>query len=153
MKKIIAILISFLFVASTLSFASATVNGWHDCCDPANFDISTTSVKVGETFTVYHYSWGCTPTITEGEDLVEKIQIDVYWNGTFDGSYDPKIQYPPSCPECWFDVTYRAVKPGKVVFSVPNSSNCNGKVEVTIKSRALPMDKFFKLFGFGKKKE
>jgi len=152
MKKIIAILVSFLFVASTLSFASATVNGWHDCCDPANFDISTTSVKVGETFTVYHYSWGCTPTITEGEDLVEKIHVDVYFMGELFGSYDPRTErVPDSSPFTWYEITYRAVKPGKVVFSVPNSSNCNGKVEVTIKSRALPMDKFFKLFGFGKK--
>jgi len=159
MKKIIAILVSFLFVASTLSFASATVDfdsSSIDCCDPANFHIDKTSVKVGETFTTYYYkSWmgGCTPTIISGADLVEKIRVNEYKNGQLYRSFDltKGEVFHGVAGESYLEEVYRAVKPGKVVFSVPNTFNCNGKVEVTITSRALPMDKFFKLFGFGKK--
>jgi len=152
MKKIIAILISLFFVASTFSVASIMAFRCPDCCDLEDFDISATSVKVGETFTVYYFTWGCTPTLLNPEDgLIEKIRVDLYRNGQFLESYDPKIQMPPSCPDCWFKETYRAAKPGKVVFNVPNRVDCAQQVEVTIKSRALPMDKFMKFFGLGKK--
>lgn len=147
MKKIISVLISLLFIASTFGIVSLLGEG-PDCCDPDNFDISTTSLKVAETFTIFHYSWGCTPTnLNEEEGLIEKIRVDVYKNGELIGSYDPKIEMPPTSPECWFEVTYKAVKPGTVVFSVPGC----GTRTVIITPKALPMDMFMKLFGFGQK--
>jgi len=158
MKKIIAILISFLFVASTLSFASATVDfdsSTIDCCDPANFDIDKTSVKVGETFTVT-VQYPCLFCL-EGAGFEHPCDVMIVWSTLTVGP--PEYPFPPGSPiervseEYLGDgkhiITLRAVSPGKVSFIT--SKTC--KETVTITSRALPMDKFFKLFGFGKKKE
>ncbi len=177
MKKIIAILISLLFVASTLSFASA--NGDYDsssidCCDPANFDIDKTSVKVGETFTVLFNSL-CMPEIADvdQEEFIEKINFKIYdSNGNILANFDPREPYWPHlqfAPDIWYSWTYKAVKPGTVVFKGGCDIECEeGPCEgfafcsdcylvckcsktVTITSRALPMDKFMKFFGLGKK--
>jgi hypothetical protein len=150
MKKIFAILISLLFVASTLSFASA--NGGYDCCDPEKFYVSKTSVKVGETFAVYYYQSfvsGCSYNVNTEDELVEKIIINVYRDGKLFESYDLRKgeNIPGYANECYIEEVYIAVKPGTAVFY---TSNC-GEKKVTIKSRALPMDKFMKFFGLGKK--
>ena len=151
MKKIIAILVSFLFVASTLSFASARVNGY-DCCDPANFHIDKTSVKVGETFTVTvrDHCLFC----LEGAGFEDPCDVMIVWSTLMIGP--PQYPFPLGSPiervsvedlgDGKYIITLRAVKPGTVVFSV---SECGTKT-VTISSRALPMDKFMKFFGFGK---
>ena len=96
---------------------------------------------------------GCTPTIVSGADLVEKIRVNEYKNGQLYRSFDltKGEVFPGVAGESYLEDVYRAAKPGKVVFNVPNRVDCAQQVEVTIKSRALPMDKFFKLFGFGKK--
>jgi len=157
MKKIIAILVSFLFVASTIGFASARPESDFstiDCCDPANFEIDKTSVRVGETFTVSFNSF-CIPQIKDEdqEEFIEKINFKIYdSNGNITENFDPRIDdedWPalPGGPDIWWDWTYKAVKPGKVDFVT--SKTC--KETVTITSRALPMDKFMKFFGLGKK--
>ncbi|HOC77489.1 MAG TPA: hypothetical protein PKO31_02220 [Methanofastidiosum sp.] len=153
MKKIIAILISFLFVASTLSFASA--NGGYDCCDPEKFYVSKTSVKVGETFAVYYYQSfvsGCYAyEVNPKDELIEKILINVYKDGKLFVSYDLRKgeTLPGYIDECYIEEVYKAVKPGKVDFI--RTKTC--KETVTISSRALPMDKFMKFFGLGKFKD
>ncbi len=44
---------------------------------------------------------------------------------------------------------FKAIRPGKVTF---NCGSCDeGTVTVTILKKSLPIDKFMKLFGFGKK--
>ena len=172
-----AILISFLFVASTIGVASATIDydsSSIDCCAPENFTISPTSLKVGETFTVSFNSL-CMPQIADEdqEEFVEKINFKIYdSNGNILNNFDPRNpDWPPLqfAPDIWYSWTYKAVRPGAVVFQGGCDIKCEeGPCEgfalctecypvcecsktVTIKSRALPMDKFMKFFGLGKK--
>jgi hypothetical protein len=157
MKKIMVILISLLFIVSTWGVAAATQetdSSSIDCCNPMNFNISKTSVKVGETFVVYYYkSWagGCyTYNVNAQDGLVEKILINVYRNGKLAETYDLRKGdiFPGFAGESYIEDVYIALKPGKAFF---NTANC-GETQVTISSRALPMDKFMKIFGFGKEK-
>lgn len=175
MKKIFSILISLLFIGSTFWIASvlAESNGI-DCCAPENFHISRTSVKPGETFTVSFNSF-CIPQITDEdqEEFVEKINFKIYdGNGNILANFDPRDPDEPSLPsgsDIWWEWTYKAVKPGAVVFgmncgtdcyTIPNCSGdncevcnqiCNCYKTVTISSRALPMNWIMNKFGLGNK--
>ena len=83
MKKLIAVLISLLFIASTFGFASAYSESDStaiDCCDPVNFDFSRTLVRVGDTFTISFsgkFLNECNE-IAEEEGLVELIYVKIY---------------------------------------------------------------------------
>ncbi len=80
------------------------------------------TVRVGETFTV---QYPC--SICEEGYLEEISDIDGY-------------------------VTYRALNPGKVTFCYDCKSESSTCSTITILPRSLPMDKFMKIFGFGKEK-
>ena len=159
-----AILISLLFVLST--FGVGTIMAGIDCCNPVNFHIDKTSVKVGQTFTVF-YSFPCRE-LTDGKDLIEGLLVSVYnADGSLSHSFDPDIGGGDEpCYGCMYGVTYRALKPGKVTFytgCIENGSNntesledfydshCECSKTVTITSRALPMDWIMKKFGLGNK--
>ncbi len=155
MKKIFAILISLLFVLGTFGFASAVSesdSSTIDCCDPTNFDIDKTSVKVGETFTVT-VQYPCLFCL-EGVSFEHPCDIQIVWSTLINGP--PEYPFPPGSPiervgvENLGDgkhiITLRAVSPGTIVFKNEDCSKT-----VTITSRAIPMDKFMKFFGLGNK--
>jgi len=155
MKKLIAVLISLLFVGST--FGVGTIMAPIDCCDPDNFDFSRTFVHVGDTFTISFNSL-CIPQIIDEdqEDFVEWINFKIYdGDGNILANFDPKDpDWPclPANPNIWYDWTYKAVKPGEVVFGMGCFSPCRCSKTITITSRALPMLKFMKILGLGKEK-
>jgi len=128
MKKIFAILISLLFVASV--FGVASILG--EACRPT--DVSSSTVRVGETFTFSFKSEG-TPDIT-----------DINLTGT--GAV-VLVSGPTKIGEDhqWV-TTYRAISPGDVKLVVDNY--CESHVQII--SRDLPFKFFAKLFKFGKKK-
>ena len=131
MKKLIAVLISLLFVGSTFWIGAimAPPNGHVDCCSPGNFHISRTSVKPGETFTVSFNSL-CIPQIIDEdqEDFVEKINFKIYdGNGNIIADFDPRDPDWPSLPgepDIRYEWTYKAVKPGAVVFGMSCGWDC-----------------------------
>jgi len=155
MKKIFAILISLLFVGTTFGIASVTANGSPDCCDPDNFNISKTSVRVGETF-VLKVQYGCFFCL-EGAGFAHPCDVQIVWSTIINGP--PDYPYPSESPietvdvenlgEGNYIITFRAVSPGTLVFKNINCSN--EETKVTILPKSLPMDKFMKIFGFGQK--
>ena len=182
MKKIMAILLSLLFIASTFCFASAYSESDStaiDCCDPDNLDFSRTLVRVGDTFTISYSAMfpGPCGSPFEEEGLVELIHVNIYdENGALIYSFDPRTIPPGEAiqvlPEWWEEKTYRAVRPGTAVFlidctlicdtilgcegpgcAICSYEDCQCYKTVTIKSRALPMDWIMKHFGLGKFKE
>jgi len=184
MKRIIAILISLIFVIGVFGVASVA-----EPCDLPG--VST--IRVGDTFFVYspcpicdgadfledsnpggggghHYytakkpgevrfcyrcgpeQIGCkTVTILPPCNLPDEITVRVGDTFTLKDSCKP-------CDESYLDDKYlgdgvhqfKALKPGKVSFCYicGDPEYCS---TVTILPRALPMDKFMKIFGFGKK--
>ncbi len=152
MKKIFAILISLLFVVSTFGIASSDDP---DCCDPENFDISKTSVKVGETFTltVNYYCLFC----LEGVGFEDPCDVQTVWSTLIIGP--PQYPFPSGSPievigvqdlgSDRYIITMKAVFPGTLVFKNTNCSN--EETTVKILPRSLPMDWIMKKFGLGKK--
>ncbi|HPU91938.1 MAG TPA: hypothetical protein PLA04_07075 [Methanofastidiosum sp.] len=128
MKKIFAILISLLFVASV--FGVASILG--EACRPT--DVSSSTVRVGETFTFSFKSEG-TPDIT-----------DINLTGT--GAV-VLVSGPTKVDEYTWIITYRAISPGDVKINA-GSPNCESRVQII--SRDLPFKFFAKLFKFGQKK-
>jgi len=123
MKKIFAILISLLFVASV--FGVGSILGGE--CIPTN--VSSSTVRVGETFT-FKAGTGTTPTL-KGTGMVALVSGPIEVEGY-----------------TWI-TTYRAISPGNVEISV-GGTYCDKDVQII--SRDLPFKFFAKLFGFGKKK-
>lgn len=173
MKKIIAILISLLFIGSAFGMGSLLGNDI-DCCSQENFDISRASVKVGETFTV-SFNSSCIPQILDEdqEEFVEKINFKIYdSDGNIIENFDPRDLDEPDLPggsDIWWEWTYKAVKTGTVDFgigcgtdcySIPGCEGegclicnqiCNCSKTVKITSIDLPMNWIMKKFGLGNK--
>ena len=129
MKKIIAILISLLFVASVFGVAS-TLAGGDTVAVPE-------SVAVGELITVYYETGGVSwDPVTEGTAKVGKLSGPTVTNETING----KVFVTK-----W---VYKAYTPGTVTFtSYPGSFDT-----VSVTPKPHPMFSFMKILGFGKKK-
>ncbi len=163
MKKVFAVLISLLFVASV--FGVASLSATH---------IATATperVKVGQIITVTSTSDPCDsevppvcydPTVKIYDPSINNLPGYPYiHNNTFEKFQDAsshviKLSGPIKTPENTWVWTYRANFPGTIVFGAPlhPMSPPTGRIisnPVTITSNSLPMDKFFKLFKFGKK--
>ena len=127
MKKIFAVLISLLFVASVFGVASI-LGAIIPCSSTA---LSSSTVRVGDTFTFTVGSEGTPDVKVTGTGAVvlvsgpTKIGEDHQWV-----------------------TTYRAISPGDVKLVVNNY--CESHVQII--SRDLPFKFFAKLFKFGKKK-
>lgn len=162
MKKIFAVLISLLFVASVFGVASLSAT------DKAT--ATPERVKVGQIITVTSTYDPCAfndtppkcydPTVKIYDPSMKNISFypDMGFETFQDASsYVTKLSGPIETSNGIWTWTYRANFPGTIVFGTPSIINSppEGRIEsnpVTITSNSLPMDKFFKLFGFGKKK-
>lgn len=153
MKKIISILISLLLLASAFGIGT-TMAGVPGHVEPE-------TVRVGEIITVTNYvpPYGNDPLIKIYHPDLEPWG---YWpdeealKGYPDAyAYVTKLSGPTEilegCVKTWV-WTYRANRPGKIVFLVWESGRSWGSVEnvVTITPGAqLPMHHFMKILGFG----
>jgi len=114
MKKIFAIIVFLLFIGTV--FGVASVLG---CCSTPT--ASSTTVTVGDTFTIYgSYDYICP-----------------------DSTYIQLIE-----TGCGYEI-YRAIKPGTITFSC--SENCTTNyVAINILPKEYPMFSFMKILGLGK---
>jgi len=161
MKKIFAILISLLFVVSVFGIASLTA-------DPEEEATATPErVKVGQIITVTSNLYPCytvdecyDPTVKIYDSSMTTSMFDVDFEEFQDASkYVTKLSGPIKIsedPSIWA-WTYRANFTGTIVFGAPVHPTSPPSQRlitnpVTITSNSLPMDKFMKFFGFGKKK-
>ncbi|HOE93686.1 MAG TPA: hypothetical protein PLK11_05555 [Methanofastidiosum sp.] len=165
MKKIFAVLISLLFVASVFGVASLSAT------DKAT--ATPERVKVGQIITVTSTYNPCAfndtppkcydPTIKIYDPSIKnKLNYPYIFDLTFEefqdaSSYVTKLSGPIKTSDGIWTWTYRANFQGTIVFGAPYHINSPPEYRlisnpVTITSNSLPMDKFFKLFGFGKKK-
>ncbi|HNR43923.1 MAG TPA: hypothetical protein PLI06_06620 [Methanofastidiosum sp.] len=160
MKKIFAILISLLFVASVFGVASLT----------AEFKEEATAtperVKVGQIITVTSNLDPCDavdecydPTVKIYDTSMTTWMLNVDFEEFQDASkYVTKLSGPiKKDGEYLWIWTYRANFAGTIVFGAPAYPASPPTMRlltnpVTITSNSLPMDKFMKFFGFGKKK-
>ena len=122
MKKIFAILISLLFVASV--FGVASIMG--SACTPTY--VSSSTVRVGDQFT-FSAGTSTTPIVT-GTGTVALVSG------------------PTKHTDDKYYTTYRAISPGDVSIDV-DCSYCLSHVKII--SKDLPFKFFAKLFGFDKK--
>ena len=125
MKKILAILVSLLFVASVFGVAQTMATVLPCDCQI----IGPASVHVGDVFTVEVIKSGsCLFTINMEPSYVQFISKDPTANGDI--------------------LTYKALQVG----TAKEIISCNGNsYDVTVLSKALPFKFFAKLFGFGMK--
>jgi hypothetical protein len=124
MKKIFAILISLLFVASVFGVAPTMAGGITKAVPD--------SVAVGELITVYYDSTGSSDPTVEGTAKVVKISGPTLTNETIEGThFETK----------W---VYKAYTPGTVKFTV------NGSDTVSVTPKPHPMFSFMKILGLGK---
>ena len=122
MKKIFAILISLLFVASV--FGVASIMG--TVCTPTS--VSSSTVRVGDQFT-FSAGSSTTPTVTGTGAVV-------------------LVSGPTEGAGCQYYTTYRAITAGDITIDV-EGSYCPSHVKIL--SKDLPFKFFAKLFGFGNK--
>lgn len=147
MKKIFAILVSLLFVASVFGVAQtmAQTNCPGCKCDTESYyKISRTSVHVGETFTL-SIKQECYPIAGALEFKTEP------------GKFNETIQYDPATDlkteNGWTVATFRAIRPGTLTI-INHCAQCNNdSIVVTITPKSTPMDKFMKMLGLGKYKK
>lgn len=139
MRKLYAILVTLLFVTSVFGVASITAGS--GCpCEEQYYNISQTSVQVGDTFTLAIKQECFVPDVDPDFDAEpwkfnEMIQ--------FDKTKDIKIE------NGWVIATFKALRPGTLTIK---SICCNESTIVTITAKEYPMFSFMKLLGFGKKK-
>ncbi|MCC7573355.1 MAG: hypothetical protein KO464_08190 [Candidatus Methanofastidiosum sp.] len=154
MKKIFAILISLLFVASVFGIAQTMA------VEPSQ--ATPERVKVGQIITVTTYEGpeGYDPTVKIYDpsmpNLMDEEEFETYQDAS---RYVTKISGPiqisgDTTKWVW---TYRANFSGTIVFGTPSEPGSPPEARiltnpVTITSNSLPMDKFMKFFGFGNKK-
>ena len=129
MKKIFAILISLLFIASVFGVASTTATSFTLTATP-------TTVAVGDIITVtYDKDYGSDPAVVA--------------YGTLPKGDVVKVSGPTyKAAEGLTYWTYRATKVGTIVFET--GAPKTGPVTITPKSH--PMFSFMNILGFGKKK-
>jgi len=166
MKKIFAILISLLFVVSVFGIASLTAEYKEEAT------ATPERVKVGQIITVTSNLYPCDaidecydptvkiydPSINEiiGYPFILNVDFEEFQDAS---EYVTKLSGPIKIsedPSVWA-WTYRANFSGTIVFGVPaypRSPPTHRLITnpVIITSNSLPMDKFMKFFGFGKKK-
>ena len=147
MKKIFAIIISLLFVASVFGVAltMAQINCPGCPCESETYyNISRTSVHVGETFTL-SIKQECYPSQAALEFKTEP------------GKFSETIDYDPTTDmkieNGWVIATFRALRPGTLTI-INHCAQCdNDSIVVTITPKSTPMDKFMKMLGLGKYKK
>jgi len=142
MKKILAILISLLFVVSVFGVASIMAD--------VSFSAVATpdTVKVGELITVTtNFPSSLDPTIIADGDKPKGDAVLISRPAT---SFSKGL-FPVEQTYTW---VYRATAPGTIRFDFgpPTSAKINGNIvsnPVTITSNSLPMLNFMKILGFG----
>ena len=144
MKKIFAILISLLFVASVFGVAQTMAQVNCDCpCDQEYYKISKTSVHVGETFTL-SARIGCLPGLkydAEPWKFSEMIQ------------YDETKDLVLNTETGWATATFKALRPGTLTITNQCAGECDGEsIKITVTPKSLPMDWIMKKLGLGKYK-
>lgn len=146
MKKIFAVLVTLLFVASVFGVAQtmAQINcPGCPCESEAYYTISRTSVHVGETFTL-SIKQECYPSQAALEFKTEPGKF----NETID--YDPTTDL--KIENGMVIATFRALRPGTLTIINHCAQCANDSIVVTITPKSYPMHHFMKLLGFGKKK-
>jgi len=179
MKKIFAILVSLLFVASFFGVASTMAASSY--CLNDYYKLSSDTVKVGETFTISLAIVAMPNVKIEGKTVneitdgiiangklpyrignVELVDVDYYGasgNLIHDGFVLPGcgLGFP-----CWSELspswdqvatitwTFRAVTPGTLT---AENALCNDTIKVTVLPKSLPIDWILKKFGLGKYKK
>ncbi len=138
MKKIFSILISLLLLASAFGVGTAmAVEPPEECdCEEDYYQVSKTSVQVGETFTgsiMVYCVGGLNPDLFD-QTLVDMIDLQ---NVEIDGVN-------------WYVATFKALRPGTLVIKhdVP-CLGCGDSVTITITPRALPMQQIMMILGLG----
>ena len=144
MKKIFAIVISLLFVASVFGVAQTMAgSGCPTCTCVDYFTVSQTTVQVGDTFTA-SIDIGC----LSDPDL----ENNFIWTTTpgkfsetigFNDETDVKIE------NCTVTATFKALRPGTLIIT---HKGCGDSVTITITPKEYPFASFMKILGFGKKK-
>ena len=133
MKKIFAIFLGLIFLGAVFGIASvgAKPNGHCDC-----EIIGPSTVHVGDTFEV----------------LMKTDGTCCSSSGSYFGFVEMVGESSIPTPDGYL-YTYKAIRPG-----TPNRLVCCGYIQcdsncytVTVLPKALPMDKFMKIFVFGKK--
>ncbi|NPV50152.1 MAG: hypothetical protein HPY60_03000 [Candidatus Methanofastidiosum sp.] len=161
MKKIFAIIVSLLFVVSL--FGVTQTMAQLDCCTPENFEVSRTSVHVGETFTV-SFRMFCGMLYIPDDSLFELTHINIYdetgaLRYSIENDGQPfSIQVNGMYLE---EITLRAIRPGTVFFGLDCSGftcqvcdiTCDCHKTVTITPKEYPMLKFMKILEKNKNKE
>ena len=134
MKKIFAILISLLFVASVFGVASIMALDPVPSCTCPHSTISQASVQVGDTFTVTR-KVGCTYNITSTPGTPAETIVQVS-SGTSDG---------------FETVTIKALRSGTVTFTNHDTACSTDVSTIRITAKEYPFASFMKILGFGKK--
>ena len=129
MKKIIAVLISLLFVGSIFGIASVTAT-----CDPSVIYADKPIVYVGDTFTTY-LKLGCFAFVTWDPGVLGDPWSEILPPV---GGYTPAV--------------FRPVAPGTVKFQVSGCDTCTFEVRV-LERKSLPMHQILKIVKGNKDKE
>jgi len=181
MKKIFAILISLLFVASV--FGVATTMAFTEIipyCDTEYYKLSSDSVKVGETFTISLTKVAMGDVTIEGKSVdeitlgivangklpyrignVELVDVDYYGES---GNLIHDGLVLPDCGHgfpCWSQLSPSWDQVATITWTfravspgklTAENKHCKDTITVTVLSKDLPFKFFAKLFGFGQKK-
>ena len=172
MKKIFAVLVTLLFVASVFGVAQ-TMAGLNYSCDDY-YRISRTSAHVGDTLTMSSdleatgdieidaksladisddiEAKGGLPYQIGPLELINVEYFDENWALIY-GGFAPDsywVAHPTDYAKIkWIRWTFRGAKPGAITLT---NEECNEEVTITITPKASPMSAFMKILGFGKKK-
>jgi len=155
MKKLYAIVISLLFMASIFGVAQTMAKEYSLCED---CELTSITVQVGDTLVIQGFSQHpiCTPEcncICISGDCGPGVEVPTYDCGVL-------IWENHSDPQRSYDI-FRAARPGTAIIVAACMENnnvspfCDRQVTVTVipkKSSSLPMDWILKKFGLGKYK-
>ena len=167
MKKIFAVLVTLLFVASVFGVAQ-TMAGVSYYCDDY-YRISRTSAHVGDTLTI-SLLLEATSDVNIGDKTINNIVTGIVANGGLPYQIGPleliNVEYfdenwnliqsgfipNPTDPRIkWITWTFRGAQPGTISFT-SDEEDCGDTVTITVTPKATPMSSFMKILGFGKKK-
>ncbi len=174
MKKIFAILISLLFVASVFGVAQTMAQGY-DCNN--YYQISRNSAKVGDIITISILLMA-TGDIEIEDKSIGNITTEIDSKGGLPYQIGPleliNVEYlradwtpvhigflnqaqlaalPDISEVVWVRWTFRAFKPGTMSFTSDSESHCDDTETITVTPKSLPIDWIMKKFGLGKFKK
>jgi len=141
MKKIASILISLLFVASTLGVSSVMANGVS--CEE-NLILEKTTVQVGDTFTFFLKD--CVCILTSSPEYEFKTLDDGRWD------FGVAIVEANIPTDGGLNNIFQAVSPGTITLRCFCSSTCQKEFTIAVVPKEYPMDQFMKILEKNKNK-